>query len=90
MSVPGPEIGTGPRMGLGMGVGWAKGQGLATPMSTKGLTMDVTSVTPFEAALQIVEFVRGLQAELDAELSSMGESTEMPADRLDRLKRENR
>ncbi|KAK4241822.1 hypothetical protein C8A03DRAFT_11972 [Achaetomium macrosporum] len=77
------RIGTGPGMGLGMGLGWAKGQGLAMPMS-KGLTVDITCVTPFEAALQIVEFVRGLQAEWDAELCTRGEGTESaPADSLE-------
>ncbi|SPQ17786.1 8a22e652-6387-4cf0-a719-485501e9d362 [Thermothielavioides terrestris] len=64
---------TGPAMGVGMGVGWAKGQGLAAPMNA-GLTVDVTRVAAFEAALQIVEYVKGLEAEREAELCSAGGS----------------
>ncbi|KAK3309520.1 uncharacterized protein B0T15DRAFT_488243 [Chaetomium strumarium] len=82
-------IGTGPGMGMGMGVGWTNGQGLATSMSTRALTVDTSSVTPFETALQIVEFVRALQAELEAELCSMGESTnKMPTNSLGKVERE--
>ncbi|AEO69990.1 uncharacterized protein THITE_46464 [Thermothielavioides terrestris NRRL 8126] len=70
-SLPGMQ--TGPAMGVGMGVGWAKGQGLAAPMNA-GLTVDVTRVAAFEAALQIVEYVKGLEAEREAELCSAGGS----------------
>lgn len=50
-------------------MGWAQAQGLAMPIKA-GLTIDVTRVPAFEAALQIVEFVRGLEVERDVELCS--------------------
>ncbi|KAK4041576.1 hypothetical protein C8A01DRAFT_14717 [Parachaetomium inaequale] len=65
--------------GMGAGVCCAQGQsqsqdlGLARPVKA-GLTVDVTCVPAFEAALQIVEFVKGLEAERDAELCSSGGS----------------
>lgn len=55
--------------GMGMGVGWL--EGLAAPVKA-GLTVDVTRVPVFEAALQIVEFVRAREAERDAELCCRG------------------
>ncbi|KAK4116694.1 hypothetical protein N656DRAFT_775011 [Canariomyces notabilis] len=64
------------------GSGWVLGRreggiGLAAPARAAGsLTVDVTSVSVFEAALQIVGFVKGLEAERDAELcSTAGGST---------------
>jgi hypothetical protein len=42
---------------------------LAAPLHA-GLTVDVTSASAFEAALQIVEFVKGLEIERDTELCS--------------------
>jgi hypothetical protein len=43
------------------------------PVKT-GLTIDVTRVPAFEAALQILEFVRELEVERDIELCSSGGS----------------
>jgi hypothetical protein len=82
------EIGTaggGGGGGMGDGVCCAQGQiqsqshsqdhlGLARPVKA-GLTVDVTCVPAFEAALQIVEFVKGLEAERDAELCSSAATT---------------
>lgn len=54
--------------------------GLAMPMTTAGsLTVDVTNVPALDAALQIVEFVRRLVVERDAEwCSSAGRSEAAP------------
>lgn len=57
--------------GLGVGKSWDGGCGLAAPVHA-GLTVDVTCASAFEAALQIVEFVRGLEVERDTELCSSG------------------
>ena len=46
-------------------------EALAVPVRA-GLTVDVTYVPAFEAALQIVEFVRGLDGEGNVELCSGG------------------
>jgi hypothetical protein len=49
-----------------------------------GLTVDVTCLPAFEAALQIVEYVRTLEAERDAELCSPGTSAgTTPGDSLE-------
>ncbi|KAK3983949.1 hypothetical protein QBC44DRAFT_30903 [Cladorrhinum sp. PSN332] len=54
-------------------------QKLAMPMH-KGLTVDITCSPAFEAALQIVEFVKGCVAERDAELCSSSSSAATPTD----------
>ncbi|KAK4100721.1 hypothetical protein N658DRAFT_427223 [Parathielavia hyrcaniae] len=56
---------------------WRAGQGLAMA-GRAGLTVDVTSLPAFEAALQIVEFVRALEAARDAELCGPGGSVATP------------
>jgi hypothetical protein len=43
--------------------------GLARPTKA-GLTVDASCLPPFEVALHIIGFVKGLQAERDAELCS--------------------
>jgi hypothetical protein len=47
------------------------------------LTVDVTSVSVFEAALQIVGFVKGLEAERDAELCSTAGGSTATTPRVD-------
>lgn len=64
LSLPGP----GPDVGA-----WPGRQALTAPV-TAWLTVDVTCVPPFEAALQIVEFVRALEVERDIQLCSGGGS----------------
>ncbi|KAL2198900.1 hypothetical protein P885DRAFT_75308 [Corynascus similis CBS 632.67] len=81
-SEPGLEVGVGASAGSGAGAGegpmecWAHGHGPGLAMPTKiGLTVDVTCMPAFEAALQIVEFVKGLEAERDTELYGAGGSS---------------
>ena len=75
LSGTGPVAGGGTRTGLEpeTGVCWARGGdpelGLARPTKA-GLTVDASCLPPFEVALQIIGFVKGLQAERDAELCS--------------------
>ncbi|EAQ93699.1 predicted protein [Chaetomium globosum CBS 148.51] len=76
-SLSGTETETGDGTGAGTGteVGvcwvrrWEPDLGLARPTKA-GLTVDASCLPPFEVALQIIEFVKGLQAEKDAELCS--------------------
>ncbi|KAK4247203.1 hypothetical protein C7999DRAFT_14712 [Corynascus novoguineensis] len=77
---PGLEVGAGAGAGVGTGEGpvecWAQGHGPGLARPTKiGLTVDVTCMPAFEAALQIVEFVKGLEAERDSELYGAGGSS---------------
>jgi hypothetical protein len=75
-----PELGAGSELGATTEVEWAQGQGLAMPVGA-GLTVDITSVPTFEAALRIVEFVRGLEAERDIKpCSSGGSAATTPGD----------
>jgi hypothetical protein len=60
-------------METGSGMSRTEARDLAMPVKA-GLTVDVTSLPAFEAALQIVEFVRAMEAERDAELCSPGAS----------------
>ncbi|KAL2136505.1 hypothetical protein VTI74DRAFT_3330 [Chaetomium olivicolor] len=80
LSVPetGVSSSTRPEPGIGMA-----GQGLTMPMKS-GLTIDVTAVPAFEAALQIVEFVRGLEVEREAEWcsSAKGGAATTPGDSM--------
>ena len=70
LSLPGSGHGPGEAgAGHGVAVDWAQAQGLGMPIKN-GLTIDVTRVPAFEAALQIVEFVRELEVERDLELCS--------------------
>ncbi|KAL2167445.1 hypothetical protein VTG60DRAFT_1243 [Thermothelomyces hinnuleus] len=75
-----PKPGAGASAGAGAGPGLVEKEEcrahrhapeLARPAGP-GLTVDVTSVPAFEAALQIVEFVKGLEAEREAELYKDG------------------
>ncbi|KAK3299947.1 uncharacterized protein B0H64DRAFT_3113 [Chaetomium fimeti] len=70
---PGTQVGGGAGPGTGMGSCWARGGGselgLARPTKA-GLTVDASCLPPFEVALEIIAFVKGLQAERDAELCS--------------------
>jgi hypothetical protein len=68
-----PGAGTETEAWLETGVCWARGGGpdvgLARPTKA-GLTVDASCRPPFDVALQIIGFVKGLQAERDAELCS--------------------
>ncbi|KAK4129655.1 hypothetical protein N657DRAFT_697619 [Parathielavia appendiculata] len=70
----------GQTIGLSAGIRRAGSQTLAMP-GKAGLTVDVTSLPAFEAALQIVEFVRTLEAERDAELCSSRDGLAIPPGR---------
>ena len=70
LSLPVPlEVG---QVDEGRGGGWEEArEALAVPVRA-GLTVDVTRVPAFEAALQILEFVRGLEGEGDVEMCGGG------------------